>query len=76
MNLGDGSTTDPTSLMTTTIFAVQAPMEPLIDVTPFIAIIDNVLAIADPYISGYFYHGLVASFLVFGLAIPGVVTTG
>ena len=76
VNLLDGSTTEPTNIMTTTIFAVQAEMEPLIDVTPFIEMIDNTLAMADPYISGYFYHGLVATFLVFGLAIPGVVTTG
>ena len=72
----DGSTTEPTGIMTTTIFAVQAEMEPLIDVTPFIAMIDKALAMADPFISGYFYHALVASFLVFGLAIPGVVTSG
>ena len=68
--------TDTTAIMTTTIFAVQAEMEPLIDVTPFIEMIDTTLAMIDPWISGYFYHGFVASFLVFGLAIPGVVTTG
>ena len=76
VNLLDGSTTDPTGIMTTTIFAVQAEMEPLIDVTPFIEMIDTTLAMIDPWISGYFYHGFVAGFLVFGLAIPGVVTTG
>lgn len=39
----------PVTAMTTTIFAVQAEMAPLIDVTPYIAMLDSYLAIADPF---------------------------
>ena len=51
-------------------------MAPLIDVTPFVAILDQYLALADPYFQTYFYHIFVALFLVFGLALPAGVTTG
>jgi hypothetical protein len=62
--------------MTTTIFAVQEPMEALIDVAPYTVMIDEFLAMMDPFVSGYFWDALVGSFLVFGLILPSVITGG
>ena len=45
-------------------------MEPLVDVTPYIAMIDKYLAMADPYFQGSFYNLVV----IFGLLIPGTIT--
>jgi hypothetical protein len=67
---------NPVVKMTTTIFAVMAEMEPLIDVTPYAAMIDTYLALVDPFIEKYFYHGLVASFSIFGFVIPAIITSG
>lgn len=68
--------TNPVFSTSTIIFAVMEKMEPLFDVAPFAVMIDTYLAMADPYFEKYFYHAFTASFLVFGLIIPGVVTSG
>jgi hypothetical protein len=67
---------NPVTAMSTTIFVVQAEMEPLIDVTPYIAMVDMYLEMADPYFVNYFYDFFVSFSLVFGLIIPAIVTSG
>lgn len=75
VNVQTGTTT-PLDKMTTTIFAVQEPMEPLIDVSPYTAKIDKWLGILDPILSDWFYPSLILGGGVFGIIIPGMVTMG